>query len=99
MTYMRPESLHSLTLLLIADNIPSATVRLQRLQESGHIQTVERVNNVEEGIQCLKESSIDVIIYDHDLPDKPEEHSFEKLVQHAGFIPIIVLTSPENEIR
>ena len=53
--------------------------------------------NLKEGLECLKDNSIDVLLLDLSLPDAEGMGAIEKLKEFYPNLPIIILTGNEDE--
>ncbi len=84
--------------LLVEDNPPDARLLEEYLDEVTTAQfEIKQVELLEEGMKCLDRESFDVILLDLSLPDSHGFDTFVKMRRYAPQIPIVVLTSLDDE--
>jgi diguanylate cyclase (GGDEF)-like protein/PAS domain S-box-containing protein len=92
------------TILLIQDDPASATVVLEALRNSTDVDfEVEWARSCSEGVERLSREgrdgtqAIDAVLAELDLPDSDGIATFERIFQSAPQIPILLISSPEDE--
>jgi DNA-binding NarL/FixJ family response regulator len=92
----------AIRVLLIEDSLGDAVMVTRRLEwELGSLDHIvlERAVTLEEGIDRLGKSSIDVVLLDLNLPDSAGSDTVRRLRAEEPTIPIVVLTSAgEGEV-
>lgn len=88
----------SIRVLLIEDDTGFARMVQNMITEiEGEPFSFERVENLEKGIDRLKDGEIDVILLDLLLPDSEGIFTFFKLREVSGDIPVVVMSSLEDD--
>jgi DNA-binding NtrC family response regulator len=86
-----------LRILLIEDNPGDARLIQELLKEaSGMTVQLEMVGHLKAGIEHIERGGIDIILTDLGLPDSKGLETFIDLHQHAGDIPVIVLSGLDD---
>jgi len=88
----------SISILLIEDSSEYADlVQLWLAQSSGTDFTLNWADSLESGLRRLREGGIHVVLLDLGLPDSSGYETFEKTLEAASTIPIIVWSSLDSE--
>jgi diguanylate cyclase (GGDEF)-like protein/PAS domain S-box-containing protein len=84
--------------LLIEDNPGySEVIQMMLGKVRGARFDVVVVERLSDGLQCLGDQSVDVILVDLKLPDSHGINTFDKVHEQAPDVPIIVLTVTDND--
>jgi len=93
-----PMAKQSIKVLLVEDNPPDARLLEEYLDEVTTAQfDIKQVELLEEALKCLDVESFDIILLDLSLPDSQGFDTFVKIRRYAPNIPIVVLTSLDDE--
>ena len=85
--------------LLIEDNVAYANVLIKRLSHSSSISfQVRHASRLQEGLDLLKKSGIDVVLLDLALPDSQGLETLTKVEAQAPCVPVVVLTGLDDHI-
>jgi MinD-like ATPase involved in chromosome partitioning or flagellar assembly/CheY-like chemotaxis protein len=82
--------------LLIEDNRIEARQTQHWLTGQGLFE-VECVDNLKDGLDCISEGGIDIVLLDLNLPDSRGEATFDKLYAEFPEVPIVVLTGEYDD--
>ncbi|MCF4970512.1 hybrid sensor histidine kinase/response regulator [Nostoc sp. CMAA1605] len=89
---------HSVTILLIEDNIAEARLLQEYLQQAESKQfSLVHVKRLGDGLNTLRHNNYDVILLDLTLPDSQGLSSLSLLIEQSPSIPIVVLTNTNDE--
>ncbi|MEN8164205.1 MAG: EAL domain-containing protein [Acidobacteriota bacterium] len=95
---MTKPTVHEVTLLLIEDSPDDAALVREVLEESqGFNGVIEHRSRLAKGIARLAEGGIDVVLLDFSLPDSFGIDTFRRLHNAHPEIPVIVLTSLNDD--
>ena len=86
---------NALQVLLIEDDPGDA--RLIREMLAGGKFEVETRDRLSEGIACLAQGGVDVVLLDLTLPDSSGFDTFARVREHAAGVPIVLLTGLDDE--
>ena len=86
------------SILLVEDNDEHASLMVKSLARwKNSTVKVERVALLQDGLDLLKSKSFDAILLDLSLPDSAIHETLPNALDAAGDIPIVVLTSHDDE--
>ncbi len=88
----------TITVLLIEDNFDDALLIQRYLSRS--MKVLYKINHrdrIQNGLECLKNGGIEVVLLDLGLPDAHGLSAFEKLHELSANVPIIVLTGHDDD--
>ncbi|AUT04283.1 hybrid sensor histidine kinase/response regulator [Nostoc sp. CENA543] len=89
---------HSVTILLIEDNIAEARLLQEYLQQAESKQfSLVHVKRLGDALNALRHKNYDVILLDLTLPDSQGLSSLSLLIEQSPSIPIVVLTNTNDE--
>ena len=94
---------NTLKILLIEDNPGDARLIQEELSDPLPFSNkntqflLSHANNLSQGLECLLNERINIILLDLGLPDSLGLKTFTKLYNHSHQVPIIVLTGFDNE--
>ncbi len=85
--------------ILLIENNPSDVQKIQRMLTNGRPTPIslDCVDCLSRGLDRLDKGDIDVVLLDLSLPDSCGLDSVIRIHEHAGSLPIIVLTGLDNE--
>jgi putative two-component system response regulator len=87
-----------LSILIVEDNQADIDLIREALSGSGFVSfQIEAVSRLSEAIARLKNVGIDLVLLDLGLPDSQGLETFHKLSEATSHIPVIILTSNDNE--
>jgi NarL family two-component system response regulator YdfI len=92
----RPAQKSQFSILLIEDNPADAFLVQSRLEEAGDFQ-LEIAERLSQAIDYIEAKEFDVILLDLNLPDGVGLEALVKLRKHVQHLPIVVLTSINDE--
>ena len=87
---------NKIDVLLIEDSIVDAKL-VQTMLNKASMFEVERVDRLSAGIEHLEKRRSDIILLDLTLPDSSGLDTFRKVYEHASSLPIVILSSTDDE--
>jgi diguanylate cyclase (GGDEF)-like protein/PAS domain S-box-containing protein len=96
---------NTIRILLIEDNPDEAELVQEMLTVFREFSFVlEHVDTLAAGLERLingqpQSDPVDVVLLDLNLPDSSGAHTFERLYQHAPWVPVILMTGEDNQER
>jgi len=89
---------HPLKVLLVEDNPGDARLIREMLEEARAAKfKLLHVDRLDEGLKCLTQQTLDLILLDLSLPDSQGLDTFIKTYTQATKVPIVVLTGLDDE--
>lgn len=84
-------------ILLFEDNVADADLVAEYLESSQFDYQITVVKRLKEGLVHLREHTFDIVLLDLSLPDSKGLATFEKVIEAANEVPIVVLTGADGE--
>lgn len=86
-----------LRILLLEDDRDDILLIRKMFEEAGSNNTLVCAETLSGGLEVLSREEIDIILLDLGLPDSSGINTLEKIVEYHRKIPIVVVTSSDNE--
>lgn len=91
------DSNQPLSLLIIEDNEADSELAKIALEDAGIIANVHVSTCLRSALEHLKSNSADIVLLDMGLPDTQGLQGVQEIVEHAPFVPIVLLTGTIDE--
>lgn len=89
----------NVTILLVEDSQADAELFSTLLQQSAPKRfRIEHVERLDDGIQCIADKAVDLVLLDFSLPDSSGLETYRRFRAAAPGLPVIVLTSLEDDV-
>ena len=83
--------------ILLVDDDPAVRRMLSRLLSEEHYSVLTAINGME-ALELAKNTRIDLVLLDLNLPVKNGWDTFEGLTRENPFLPIVIITARSNQI-